>query len=52
MRFWLLRKLLHWYSTRELDQWDMWKMDTEYGMVYITISRSPEPGSDIHYEKI
>jgi hypothetical protein len=40
MRFWLLKKLLRWYAARELDQFDMWKTETKYGTVYITIARS------------
>lgn len=51
MRYWLFRKLLFWYATKELDQWDMWKLSTPHGKVYVTISRSPEPAEDRHFHE-
>lgn len=52
MRFWLLKKLLSWYGEKELDQFDLFKMDSSYGKVYITISRSPLSGSDKNYVEL
>jgi hypothetical protein len=40
-KFWLLKRLLYWFSTEELDQWDFFKMKTTYGWVYVSFSRDP-----------
>ncbi len=34
-------QLLHRYSETELDQWDLWKFDSKFGNIYITVSRAP-----------
>jgi len=36
---WLFIKLLRWFCTRRLDQWERWKIPTKYGPVYVSISR-------------
>lgn len=52
-KFWLLVKLLKWFCSKELDQWELWRVDTKHGKVYITISRMPEPNTkDEAYDKI
>ncbi len=35
-------QLLHRHSETEMDQWDQWKFDSKYGIIYITISRQPD----------
>lgn len=39
-----LAALLHRYCEHELDQFDLWKLGTVYGPVYITITREPVAG--------
>lgn len=53
-KLWLFFRLLVWYSKEELDQWDMFKVSTKYGMVYVTISRKmTETGYyEFHYNEI
>ena len=46
--FWLFRKLLKRYCTKEMDQWDMFQIDTKFGKVFGTFARAPMLG----YEKI
>lgn len=29
-------------AEREMDQWELWKMDTKYGRLYITLSYASE----------
>jgi hypothetical protein len=31
------------YANEELDQWSRWRMESEFGEVYINISRAPDP---------
>jgi len=50
MKFWLFKKLLRWYVTKELDQWDMWKIKTKYGDVFIEITREPHGFENIYEE--
>lgn len=52
MRFWLLVKLLKWYSSKELDQFELFKFDSKYGKVFVTISRQDIAGitEDIYVE--
>lgn len=38
----LFIKLLKWYCSNRLDQWDKWKYDSKFGVVYIDISRVPD----------
>ena len=40
-----MRTLLKRYAESGLDQWSMWRTNTDYGPVYISISRVPEPGA-------
>lgn len=40
-----LVKLLRHYSENELDQFSLWRLNTTYGEVYITISRKPITGT-------
>lgn len=35
-------RLLRRFCERDLDQWEMLKTKTRYGVVYITIGRQPE----------
>ena len=46
-----LFRLLKRYSETEMDQFDLWKFKSEYGEVFISVSRkafgSPESYSDI-----
>lgn len=39
IEFYLLKKLLTRYSKNHLDQWELWKIPTKYGMVFIDITR-------------
>lgn len=34
-------RLLRRYASTELDQFDLWKFDTEFGTVYVDVSRKP-----------
>jgi hypothetical protein len=38
-----LVRLLYRYAETELDQWDNWRLDTEVGPVYLTMSMEPLP---------
>jgi len=49
--FWLFKKLLIKFC-KQLDQWELWKVNTRYGKVYIEISRAPHPGSEGAYHEI
>lgn len=40
------------YFNKELDQWDMLKMNTKFGPIYITFSMMPLYGKDADYELI
>lgn len=45
--------LLKTYCEEELDQWELWKTDTKFGKVYITITREPMPDTqDYQYVEI
>jgi len=33
-------RLLHRYASTEMDQWDLFKFDTKYGKVFVSISLS------------
>ncbi|MCO5998655.1 hypothetical protein [Actinoallomurus rhizosphaericola] len=39
-----LAALLHRYCEYNLDQFELWKLRTAYGPVYVTITREPAPG--------
>ena len=41
-----MRELLKRYGETELDQWEMWRTDTSWGPVYVTIDRAPAPDVD------
>jgi len=41
-----LFRLLRRYSETEMDQWEMWRMPTAFGQVYVEVRRSPSPGLD------
>lgn len=32
-------RLLRWFCSSRLDQWERWKLDTKHGPVYISITR-------------
>lgn len=36
-------RLLHRYCTYELDQWDLWRLPTDYDEVYIRLAPAPYP---------
>ena len=36
--------VLHRYAEVDLDQWDLWRLPTQFGEVFIDIRRSPTPG--------
>ncbi len=40
-------QLLHRYSETEMDQWDLWKFESKYGRVYISLSRSPDGEDEV-----
>lgn len=41
-----LLKFLRRYSETNMDQWEMWRMPTSFGQVYVEVRRSPSPGLD------
>ena len=44
MKEYLFFKLLKWYCSKRLDQWERWKLETKYGPVYLQISREDDGG--------
>jgi hypothetical protein len=36
---WLLSRVTFWWAERFMDQWEQFCFDTEYGRVYVTMSR-------------
>lgn len=38
--------LLHRYAETSLDQWDLWRLPTKFGDVFIDVRRTPTPGYD------
>jgi hypothetical protein len=40
------------YAERGLDQWDLFQIQSEYGPVYVSISRGPEPNLPEHYRQL
>jgi hypothetical protein len=38
-------RLLYWYAETELDQWDNWRLDSEIGPVYVSMSMELLPDS-------
>ncbi|WP_349689364.1 hypothetical protein [Actinopolymorpha sp. B11F2] len=40
-----LLTLLHRYCSYDLDQFEAWRMDTDYGEVYVNIGRYPIAGA-------
>jgi hypothetical protein len=45
--------LLYRFATFELDQHEAWKLDTDYGPVYVTLSRAlPAGHSDEAYRRL
>jgi hypothetical protein len=40
-----MRALIKRFGETELDQFALWRTDTESGPIYITISRALEPGA-------
>jgi len=43
IKFALFKWLLKWFCEKELDQWERWKVETEYGDVFVNISRGSPP---------
>lgn len=41
LKSWAFFKLLRWFCSKELDQWEAWKIPTPFGLVYVTIAREP-----------
>jgi len=35
-------KLLKWFCTHKLDQWERWQIKTKHGDVYVSISRQDD----------
>jgi hypothetical protein len=45
--------LLHRFCEEELDQWELWALETKYGDVFINISRYPsQPGTEEAYRRL
>ena len=40
------------HTTYEMDQWDLFKFDDEYGKVYIEFSLQPRSGAEESYTDI
>lgn len=40
-------RLIKRYTTTEMDQWDIFMFDSEYGRVYVNFSRSLPGGEDM-----
>jgi len=38
----IFMKLLKWFCTDRLDQWERWQFNTKHGPVYISISRTDD----------
>lgn len=48
--FWVFRKLIRRHMEVHMDQFDLYKMRLKWGNYgYITLSKSPEPGTDESY---
>jgi len=43
----MLTRLLKWYCTYEMDQWDLLKFNTKYGYVFVEISRAKHPDASM-----
>lgn len=39
LAWWALVRVCHFWATRYLDQWDKFRLDTEYGPVYVGLER-------------
>mgnify|MGYP003651612418 CR=1 FL=1 len=46
------KKLLKKFCSEDLDQWERWKTETNFGTVYISISRIPDFRDGFGYEWI
>ena len=42
-----LLRLLQRYADHDLDQWQLWRLPSEYGDLFVNLRRSPEPGVDV-----
>jgi hypothetical protein len=42
-----MRELFTRYCSYELDQWEMWRVETAYGPVYVNLSRAPYPDTPL-----
>jgi hypothetical protein len=41
------------YADEELDQWDLWKLGSAYGEVFVSIRRQPDPDATVdHYTAV
>ena len=49
LRYKIFFNLLFWFCANELDQFELWKMKTKFGWVWIEISRK-EPEGKLAYE--
>lgn len=44
-------KLIKRYTEIEMDQWDLWKFDTKFGKVFMSITRSvPKSEEDAYFD--
>lgn len=50
IKFWLLKMLLKSFCEKDMDQFEMWQVDTTYGPVFISITR--ETNYPNAYEKM
>lgn len=47
-----MAKLIKRHMEVHMDQFDLYKMGTNFGTGYITFSMGPEPGTDASYTEI
>ena len=43
-------RLIERYAATEMDQWELWKFDTEIGKLYLNISLEPIGSEDAYTE--
>lgn len=42
--FRVMLRLLQRYADHDLDQWQLWRLPSGYGDLFVSLRRSPEPG--------
>ncbi len=43
-------RLIHRFSVSEMDQWEQWKFDSEFGKVFVSITRQPSGPEEAYAE--